>query len=656
MTTTIPVGTVVVMRRNIFAKAGVTPEQLRLWYEAEGQTDAQIGATLGVTDRAVAYFRRKHGIPNKPSPLEALSDEELWYLYEEHSDSELADRFGVSKPAIRRRRHQAGIPAISKTERVRRRKEAQASVEPVAPEPVAPEPVTPETLDLSLVPEPLEPKVPYRQTEEYRQREAARARVKRAKHREQHPAKTSRVFTCGSCGKRWETSEPGNFRTCSDCKQKVEDQKRVKTCSQCGETFRDETQRLVQKYCNEECRRRAKVERSGKFPPGGFLADQERLCEACGNVFTPNRWNHTYCSEECRMGRLEARTKVCPDTGEVFFDDSPKNNRRYVPERARERIGVKVDPGREPATSDHMEAHRKNRVRSGDGGRIDDISTLKKHTSSWWGRVSETIFAVYRPKAQDMVLEYSNRSPYDFDDLELGKVEVRGMAAKPSPQGRPMWAYATHGLRVSCDHAFLVGYSADKTSVEHLWLVPSEDLPESLIRLAPGSQEYRGGKWDVTAEWGLMLANGTLKDLHDLPEVKRPEKYAWMDDPEQFGDRVAWHRGRKGEFLYLQRYPNSRDMNRELGPNAPFDFTDLDGMTVNAKVSKLKRRVRRSDKWSFCLGNTKTHQCDIYSCLCLAEDGKTVLSEYRIPASVWGDRRTIHIYASGGQWEPFKVG
>lgn len=635
------------MRRNAFAKAGVTPEQLRLWYEGEGKTDAQIAAMLGVTDRAVAYFRHKHGIANKPSPLDALSDEELWYLYEEHSDGELADRLGVSKPAIRRRRHQAGIPAISKTERVRRRKEAQA-VEPHPEPPETPDPV-PEA------PEPLKPKVPYRQTEEYRQKDAARARARRAEHREQHPVKTCRTFVCESCGKPWETSELGNFKTCPDCKQKTEDQKRTKTCPQCGEIFRDETQRLVQKYCNEECRRRAKVERSGKVPPDGFLADQKRLCEACGNAFTPKRGNHIYCSEECRLRRLESREKVCPDTGESFLDTSPKNNRRYVPERARERLGVKVDPERKPATSDRMGERRKGWVRSGSGGRIDDISTLKKYTSSWWGRASEVIFSVYRPKAQDMVLEYSNRSPYDFDDPELGRVEVRGVAAKPSPQGRPMWAYATHGLRVSCDHAFLVGYSVDKTSVEHLWLVPSEGLPESLIRLAPGSQEYRGGKWDVTSKWGLMLANGVLADLHELPEVERPEKYAWMDDPAQFGDKVAWHRGRKGEFLYLQRYPDSRDMNRELGPNAPFDFTDPDGTTVNAKVSKLKRRAGKSDKWSFCLGDTKTHQCDVYSCLCLAEDGKTVLSEYRIPASVWGDRRTIHIYASGGQWEPFKV-
>jgi hypothetical protein len=164
---------------------------------------------LGVTDRAVAYFRHKHKIANRPSPLEALSDEQLRGMYDEHSDGDLADRLGVSKPAIRQRRHQAGIPAISKTERVRRRKEAQAlklKLEPV----VLPklEPKLPELV--AELPEPKH-KIPYRQTENYRQREAVKARIRRVEHRKLHPAKTRRTFTCGVCGKQWDTDEPGNF-------------------------------------------------------------------------------------------------------------------------------------------------------------------------------------------------------------------------------------------------------------------------------------------------------------------------------------------------------------------------------------------------------------------------------------------------------------
>lgn len=471
-----------------------------------------------------------------------------------------------------------------------------------------------------------------------------------------------RTFKCKVCGGAWQTEALGNFQVCPSCKKAREDEKRAKTCSYCNTPFRDETERLVQDYCNVECRRRAKLVRAGKVPEGGFLADRSLTCPKCSQEFTPTRGKQVYCSDACRLETYAkegdaSRNKVCAETGEAFRDDSPKNNRQYLPEVSRARVGVKVDPEREPAISPRLVHRRKGQVRSGLGGRMDDIASLQKYTNSWWGRASEMIFAAYRPFARDMVIEFGNRSPYDFEDSELGRVEVRGLAAAESPQGRPMWAFATHGLRTSCDHAFFVGYDEDKNSVKYLWLIPAKELPEATLRLAPGSKEYRGDQWDITDSWGLMIATTVLRSLYALEDPERPEdRYVWLDDPKQFSNEDApSHRGRKGEFLYKDLHPLSQDMNRELGPHALYDFLDPDGVRVNAKVSKGKTRGSLT-KWSFCMGDSPGHACDVYSCLCLGgPDGKTVVAEYRIPVEAWGERRTIHIYSSGGQWEKFKA-
>jgi hypothetical protein len=222
-----------------------------------------------------------------------------------------------------------------------------------------------------------------------------------------------------------------------------------------------------------------------------------------------------------------------------------------------------------------------------------------------------------------------------------------------------MWAFNVAGLAQSCDHAFLVGYSEDRTKVEYLWLIPKIDLEHLSMRMAPGSNEYRGGRWEVTSEWGLEKANAKLVELCALPEPKRPEdRFAWMDDESNLDDKAPGHRGRKGEILYGRKYPESEDMNRKYGSTYSFDFLDFNGAKVNVKSAK--RTVKKGGavcKWSFSRGardHELGHRCDIYSCLCLA-DGKTVLKEYRIPASAWADKRTIHIYESGGQWERWLV-
>ena len=53
------------MRRNVFRDSGITKEQLEDLYVHQNKTDAEIAALAGVTDAAVSYFRRKHGIKTK---------------------------------------------------------------------------------------------------------------------------------------------------------------------------------------------------------------------------------------------------------------------------------------------------------------------------------------------------------------------------------------------------------------------------------------------------------------------------------------------------------------------------------------------------------------------------------------------------------------
>jgi hypothetical protein len=499
----------------------------------------------------------------------------------------------------------------------------------------------------------------------YKERDKLRAREKRKAARMVNPAKTTRIFTCKQCSSEWETAELGNFKLCPPCRGIVEEidlrseeERRQKVCPECQASFKDETDKFVQHYCNEECRRRAKLKRSGKVSTKGFLADRTLTCIGCMTMFTPKRDNQIYCTVSCRdvvygNPSLESRAKHCKVTGEAFLDTSLRNNRQYAIEEARKRVGVKVDAARLPHDSEHTEVKRMRRERSGLGGRIDDIRTLRKYTASWWGRASETIFSVYRRDADDMVLEYGATSPFDFYDEDLGRVEVRGRVRTKSPEGADMWVFHLYGLFESCDHVFFIGYSPKKDLVEHIWVIPSAKVSSTSVRFVPSSKHYQWAQYDVAAKWGLSRANAVLAQLHSLPEPERPtDRFAWMDDPKQFEGDSPPHRGRRGEFLYQEMYPMSIDTNRQEGPNSLWDFLDPDGTKINVKTSRYHKSRHR---WSFAVGRTTDNKCDVFSCICLAEDAKTVLREYRIPVAVWGDRRTLHIFENSLMWEPYRT-
>lgn len=99
--------------------------------------------------------------------------------------------------------------------------------------------------------------------------EACYARFKRRKHREEVPAKIVRTFTCQTCGTRWETAEPGNFRTCGACREKADVAVRTKTCGYrvCGREFVDTSRKNTMTYCCPDHRDREKRLRLGLDEP-----------------------------------------------------------------------------------------------------------------------------------------------------------------------------------------------------------------------------------------------------------------------------------------------------------------------------------------------------------------------------------------------------
>lgn len=673
----------------------MTPGYLREL--ARDHTQPEIAGMLGVAELTVRRWMHKHGVAalqvyerrildSTGLTLNDLTPAILRVLYEERllTDAEIGAKYGVAKTPIRLRRHEYGIPAISKAERNLRRGIPATPVKLAKPS--SPAQVPPVASERKTKPKVAcawkgcrkkfvsENGARYCSEACLKEVDADRARRRREANKQLGPIR--RTFVCHdpACGRSWETDEPGNWRLCPECRAgedrkllEAENVKRTKRCAyeSCGQSFVDDSPKNGRKFCSPQCVGRAKRLRAGVVASDDqFLANQERTCAKCDGPFTPLKLHQRFCSRRCReeqdaVDAESRRDKVCVHCNLAFRDTSLKNNMRAHPECSRVKWGHLGDPSRELENSPTREEARRHRVRWGDGGRIDDIRTLAKYTNTWWGRVSELLFAAYRTDAKDVNVEHGNRCPYDFEDPELGRVNVRGGRTTTSPEGRPMWFFSTAGLRDGCNHAFLVGYSLDRTLVEHLWLVPAAHLSASGMRMAPGSREYVAAQWEVSDAWGLGKANLLLEELRALPDPVRPtDRFAWLDDASNLNDHAPGHKGRRGEMLYQVLHPDSRDMNREQGSTAPYDFTDTDGSKVNVKTSRRNRKAHsRLVRWSFGRGvHEKEHRCDVYVCLCLAEDGVSILREYRIPVEVWGDRRTIHIYENDGHWAEYKEG
>jgi hypothetical protein len=103
-----------------------------------------------------------------------------------------------------------------------------------------------------------------RGTQEFHDK-ACHGRWRRRQFRASHPAKTTRVFVCQTCGISWETAEEGSFRYCPRCKEQQELEARKKTCAyrHCGQKFTDTSSKNSMTFCCPEHRRREKLFRSG---------------------------------------------------------------------------------------------------------------------------------------------------------------------------------------------------------------------------------------------------------------------------------------------------------------------------------------------------------------------------------------------------------
>lgn len=656
------------------SKFGLTANSLAALYKEH--TDLEIAQKYGVAEITVRRWRKDCGILTLTDrqrrdglrgglSIESLTESKLRELSLVHTDVEIGELYGVSKFPIMKLREKFGIEAVRHG---RREESLRGGVFDVFGS---------EEIDVITLPPVQIPKVtmpptspPKRYEPESKlAKEARQARERRAAKRLINPAKTTRTVTCVQCGTQWEVGLGGSFRYCDTCKEEAAKENRSKTCAYCDKPFMDTGVKNCTAYCTVECRRRAKLERLGKASPGGYLQDRIYTCQnpSCEKSFTPSVTGQKFCSIGCRTevyaGGDTDRQKVCKVCQKEFVDTSLNNNQQSHPACSRRQWGHKPNPDRELYEGPHLEEKRFRRVRLGDGGRLDEIATMKKNTQSWWGRVAELIFAAYRPDAKDVNISNGGRSPYDFDDPEYGHIDVRSRKETTSPEGRPMWSFATTGLKESCDHAFFVAFDSSRRWISHLWLVPKADLNDSLMRMAPDSKDYVGSKWDITTEWGTMIGNGVLSKALTLPDPVKPEgRFDWISNPENFKGTSSAHRGRRAEFLYHEKYPDSIDMNVKEGIHAIYDFQDSDGSTVNVKSS---RRHPKSDQpslrvWSFSLlarhQLISGHKCQLYSCLCLDETGRSIIWEYRIPIDAIGDRTLIHIYdQDGGQWKKFRV-
>ena len=483
--------------------------------------------------------------------------------------------------------------------------------------------------------------------------EACYARYQRKQMRLVTPVSGLRTFTCKTCGKAWETAALGHFSTCEECKAAKAISARQKTCAyrHCDITFTDTSKQNSMQFCCPKHREQEKAFRSGKAKDESYFRENKPklspICMSCGH-----RWYRAPedKSVRCLDCRQASRRKVCAKCCQFFEDTSLKATCKYCPSCA-QKASVLV---RGVPNQDELERKRQGNTRVG-FGRLDDITTVRKYTHTWWGRVAELVFKAYREKAQDMVAEQGAKAVFDFQDPTYGRVNVKGAKERVSPEGRAIWGFPLRGLKVTADTVFLLGFAKDRQSVTRMWLTPIGVLPESIVFFAPGSKEYKGAPYEVAPSWGLAVANKVLQECLALPEPQVcKDRFAWMDDPKQLRVRAPGHRGRRGELLYKLLYPTSADMNRTLGSNAPYDFQDADGTKVNVKTSRWYfQSAKRFGRWAFALGSSPAPNCDVYSCLCL-DASNVLVREYRIPVSAWGSRTVLHIY-DNGKWENYRI-
>lgn len=400
----------------------------------------------------------------------------------------------------------------------------------------------------------------------------------------------------------------------------------LRHCDQCNAEFMGKGR---QRFCSSKCRERAKRIRAG------VNVLTEIKCDSCGVQFLPIRGNQKYCSDDCRLGvyaeeKQERRNKVCVKCSAEFVDESLKNTCVYCHDCIQKDV---KDQDLVPTSN----LRRDWNVKTGRNGRLDDITTMRKYTETWWGRVAELIYAGMRPDALDANAEYGAKAPYDFDDPAYGKVQVRSARVRQTPFEKECWSFLTHG---KFDTFFAVGFR--EGSVAYVWRIPKEEVNRTGLLCTPTSSEYRYKKYELPI---LPLANRILRDCEDYEYSPVEDPYAWMDDINELNLEFTAHKGRKGELLYKRMYPKARDMNRLFGSGQPYDFYHADlKLRVDVKTTSPKPN-RKKRKWSFGLGK-HPRNFDLFSLLCLDEAKERVVYELRIPVEVLKDRELLHIFES----------
>lgn len=367
----------------------------------------------------------------------------------------------------------------------------------------------------------------------------------------------------------------------------------------------------------------------------GVDGTRRRTCQACRSVFTLVRDEQNIRCPECRE---RSRHKSCRKCGTAYRDDSDKNTRRYC-------VGCQAGPSVPSpiGVSDRLHTRRRNRVRQGAGGRLDDFRTLKVGTATWWGRVGEILYLHTYPSASDVVGDYGNKTPFDVHHPELGRINVKIAGQHTSTQGHPSWKFQFGTGLSSCDHAYLIGLDAERRRVVRAWSMPASKLPRTVKVVTPASKEYVPG-YEAPPE-DVLLLDRKLQAILSLPPVSDQAPEPALDY-----NRIVL--GRIGEAIYQRLHPSSRHESA-VNPLATYDFEDDDGSFVNVRVRRSATRDSGPDRWTFF--RTKGCTADTYYFIGVDRSATQVQSMYRIPSADMPAHGVSVSVRGSPKWDRYRV-
>lgn len=342
---------------------------------------------------------------------------------------------------------------------------------------------------------------------------------------------------------------------------------------------------------------------------------RRRTCQTCRATFALVRDEQNIRCPDCRE---RSRHKSCRKCGSTYRDGSDKNTRRYCD-------GCQFTP---PAplpvgVSDRLSGRRRDRVRRGEGGRMDDLRTLKVGTNTWWGRVGEILYLHIHPSASDVIGDSGNRAPFDVHHPEHGRINVKTAVQHTSAHGHPSWTFQFGAGLSSCEHAYFIGLDAERHRVVRAWFVPASDLPATVKVMTPASREYVSG-YEVPPE-DVILLDRKLQAILSAPAASQSSEPA---EPVLDYDRVVL--GRIGEAIYRRLHPSSRHESA-VNPSSTYDFEDVDGSFVNVRVRRSATRDSGPDRWTFF--RTKGCTADTYYFIGVDRSAMQVQVVYRIPST-----------------------